>query len=198
MTVTNRAFGTLFALLILLTACSPAFDPTGPCQADGSAKGAYPELEALIPATFRAAGPKELNSGRTCSQQGLATLAGHGITELRFAGGIWETGTSSGVSLAVLTAPNGSLDPSWVSEFYEASARNGKNVDAVTPVAVTLPSGASATRIDVLNNESYQTVVVWPRDGRIAVALIANFIREIQTKAAHDVVVNEAIAAYGG
>jgi hypothetical protein len=190
--------GLVLAVALTLSACRPAFDPSGPCTADGSAKGAYPELESAIPTTFRGVAPNEVNSGRTCSAEGLATLAGHGVTELRFGGGIWNTGPQSGVSLAVLTAPNVALDPAWVAEFYEATARKGKNVASVTPSARTLSSGAAASRIDVLNDESYQTVIVWPKDGRIAVALIANFIREIQTKAAHDAVVDEAVAAYGG
>jgi hypothetical protein len=39
-------------------------------------------------------------------------------------------------------------------------------------------------------------VVVWSRDGRVAAALIGDFIREIQTRAAHDDVVREAVDAF--
>jgi hypothetical protein len=48
----------------------------------------------------------------------------------------------------------------------------------------------------VLNGESFQTVVVWPRDGRVAVVIVADFIREIQTREAHDKIVAAALAAY--
>src|ERR1044072_4503830 len=49
------------ALVPVLLACTfaacgaPAasFDPTGACTADGSAPGAYPDLEALIPSTYQ-------------------------------------------------------------------------------------------------------------------------------------------------
>jgi hypothetical protein len=54
----------------------------------------------------------------------------------------------------------------------------------------------SAHRIDVLNGESYQTVIVWPKGDVVAAVLVADFIREIQTKDAHDKVVNEAIGAW--
>ena len=29
-----------------------SFDPTAPCVVDGSAPGAYPDLEAMVPATY--------------------------------------------------------------------------------------------------------------------------------------------------
>jgi hypothetical protein len=63
---------------------------------------------------------------------------------------------------------------------------------------VSVGSDGAGERIDVLNGESFQTVVVWSRGGRVVVALVANFIREIQTKEAHDNVVGEAIGAFGG
>ena len=74
-------------LTVLLAACGATFDPTGPCTADGSAPGAYPELEAAIPKTFRGAAPADLDSGRACTPDGLGTLAAHGVKEIRFAGG---------------------------------------------------------------------------------------------------------------
>ena len=187
------------AIALVVGACGQAFDPTGPCTTDGAVAGAYPDLEAAVPKAFRGAPPKQLDSGRTCTTAGLATLAGHGITELRFAGGTWETGTDSGVSLAVFTAQSGPpLEPAWLAEFYEAGASEGKNVTSVVPSDLSISGGVTGRRIDVLNGESFQTVVVWSRDGRVAVALVASFVREIQTREAHDKVVLEAVSAFNG
>ena len=62
-----RAAVLVTALALLLGACAaPAasFDPTGACTGDGSAAGAYPDLEALIPTQYHGAAPERLDSGR--------------------------------------------------------------------------------------------------------------------------------------
>jgi hypothetical protein len=186
--------GLLVALALALAGCSAPFDPTGACTADGSAPGAYPDLEAAIPKLYRDAKPVSLDSGRACSADGLGTLAGHGVKELRFAGGTWSTGTDSGLSLAVFTSPDGSaLDPAWLTEFFETGARTAKNVTSVDTTSYPVTTAVTGKRIDVLNGESYQSIVVWVKDGKVAVALIGDFIREIQTKQAHDVIVRAAV-----
>ncbi len=184
---------------VALAGCASSFDPTGPCSSDGSVPGAYPELESAVPTAFRSAAPAELDSGRACTSDGLGTLAGHGVKEIRFAGGTWTTGTDSGLSLAVFTTADGpALETAWVAEFYEAGARAGKNVTSVETSDYPVTAAVQGRRIDVLNGESFQSVVVWPRNGQVAVALVADFIREIQTKDAHDVVVRDAVDAFGG
>lgn len=184
---------------LVLAGCGAKFDPTGPCTLDGSAPGSYPDLEASVPKTFKESGPSELDSGRACTAGGLGTLAAHGIKELRFAGATWSTGTDSGLSLAIFTTIDGTnLDPAWMAEFYEAGARNGKNVTSVDTSAYPVSPSVNGSRLDVLNGESYQSVVVWQREGRVAVAVVADFIREIQTKEAHDAIVRMAVDAYGG
>ncbi len=184
---------------LVAAGCSSSFDPTGPCSADGSAPGAYPELEALVPRVFRGAAPVQVDSGRSCTTDGLGTLAGHGITELRFAGATWQNGTDSGLSLATFTsAASVPLQPEWLSEFYETGAKSGKNVLSVEPSTYPVAPGVSGNRIDVLNGESFQTVVVWQREGRVEAALVADFIREIQTREAHDAVVRDAVNAWVG
>ena len=189
----------LVTTLVIATACQAPFEPTGPCTADGRASGAYPELEAAVPTAYQGAKPSQLDSGRICTPTGLGTLAGHAVKEMRFAGGIWSTGTDSGLSLAVLIDPDGPpLDPAWVVEFYDAAARVGKNVQSIETSAYPVSAGIAGSRIDVLNGESYQSVIVWERRGQIAVALVANFIREIQTKEAHDKIVRAAVDAFGG
>ena len=196
----------LVAAMVLVTlvaaACGSSFDPTGPCAADGTAPGAYPDLEAVVPKDFDGNPPRQVDSGRTCSSDALGTLTSHGVKELHFAGATWGTGTDSGLTLAVFVDADGPpLDAAWLAEFYEAGARAGKNVQTVDPTSVPIsaPGGNIAgRRIDVLNGESFQTVVIWPRDGRVAVVIVADFIREIQTRDAHDKVVAAALAAYGG
>ena len=85
-----------------------------------------------------------------------------------------------------------------MAEFFESGARSGKDVTSVDTSDVKVLGDVPAKRIDVLNGESYQTVVVWPQDGRVNVTLVGNFVREIQTKDAHEKVVQQAIDAWGG
>jgi hypothetical protein len=181
----------------LLAGCSASFDPSSPCTADGRMAGAYPALEAQVPKTFRGAAPGQLDSGRICSADGLSTYKAHGIDELQYAGGVWNTGSQSGVSLATFTSPGPTaLRPDWVAEFYQTGAANGKNVDSVQAGTYEVAPGISGRKIDVLNNESYQSVIVWEHDGRIQVALVADFVREIQTRAAHEQNVRDAVNAW--
>lgn len=192
------ALVSLLAVFLLAGCGGQPFDPTGPCTADGSTAGAYPALESAVPTAYRGAPPNALDSGRACTPAGLGTLATHGVDELRFAGATWEVGSDSGVSLAIFTDPNGpALEPTWVAEFYEAGARTGKKVESVTTIDYAVTDQISGQRVDVLNGESFQTIVVWERNGQIAVALVANAIRVIQTKDAHDQVVRIAVDAFG-
>ena len=186
-------------LAVVAAGCGSSFDPTGACTADGSASGAYSTLEAAIPTTYNGAQPTQLDSGRSCTAAGLATLAGHGVKELRFAGGVWSTGTDSGLSLALFLDQDGpTLDPAWMTEFYAASAAQGKNVQSIDTAAYPISGSVNGQRIDVLNGESFQSVVVWQRDGWVAVVLVADFVREIQTREAHDAVVRAAVDAFAG
>jgi hypothetical protein len=190
----TRVAGVVIVLGLVLAGCGSTFDPTGPCTADGSAAGAYPDLEAAVPTLFRDAKPSDLDSGRACTPTGLGPLAAHGVKEIRFAGGTWSTGTDSGISLAIFTTADGPpLDPAWLTEFFETGAKGGTNVTSVATSDYSVAPGISGRRIDVLNGESYQSIVVWEQDSRVAAALIGDFIREIQTKDAHDVVVRDAV-----
>ncbi len=196
-----RAFAVPALLIvagILAGGCGASFDPTGPCTSDGSAPGAYPDLEVKVPTQFNGAKPADLDSGRACTAAGLGTLASHGVKEMRFAGATWSTGSESGVSLAVFTDPIAPpLDSSWMAEFFETGARAGKNVQAVDPAEFAAEGGVTGHRIDVLNGESYQSVLVWQRGDTIAVALVGDAIREIQTKDAHEKMVQAALDAFG-
>jgi hypothetical protein len=159
-----RARVLLFAALVALigAACggtaAASFDPTGPCRVDGRVAGAYPQLEALIPKTFDGAPPKTLDSGRNCSAANLGTLASHGVTEVRFAGGVWPDGPNSGLTLAVFQAPG--LQADWIGELFEASARSARTTGNIK---ISKPSvgGVTAHRMDLVNGESAQTVIAW-------------------------------------
>jgi hypothetical protein len=186
-------------LLVGLAGCGATFDPNSPCTTDGTAHNAYPDLEGVVPTAFKGAPPSDLDSGRACTAAGLGTLASHGVDELRFAGGTWEQGSDGGVSLAILTDPTGpALQPAWVAEFYEAGARLAPKVDSLEKSEYPVVNGVTARRIDVLNGESFQSIVVWERNGRIEVALVANSIRQIQTREAHDLIVRAAVDAFTG
>jgi hypothetical protein len=97
------------------------------------------------------------------------------------------------VTLAVFDAPG--LQPGWIQQFYESGARAAKNTETVETGSKPLPDGTTAFRIDALNGESYQTVLVWSDGTRVRAALIASSVREAETKTAHEVVVDDALAA---
>ena len=192
--------GAALVAAALLAGCGgQIFNPDGPCTSDGSAPGAYPELEATVPTALNGAPPTDLDSGRACTPAGLGTLATRGVNEMRFAGATWAKSSASGTSLAVFTDPDGpAIQPAWMAEFYETGARAASKVDSVEAFEYPVGSSITGRRVDVLNNESFQTIVVWERDGRVAAALVANAIREIQTREAHDRDVRAAVDAFGG
>jgi hypothetical protein len=155
----------LLALALALGACAagPAasFDPTGECVADGSAPGAYPELEALIPATFEGQAPETLDSGRNCTLENLGSLAEMGIDEVRFAGGTWGFGGRRAAALVVFTAPG--LTAESIAVFYNNSAAAAPRTTVTATSDPTL-AGRPGFRIDTETGERLQTVLVWPSE----------------------------------
>ncbi len=196
----GRAFcaGVLGLLLISLAGCGltgggPTFAPDGPCRVDGRAPGAYPELEALVPSRFDGRPPDRLDSGRNCSRENLAGLAATGITELRFAGGLWATGAESGVTLAVFTAPG--LTVEALGAWYEAGARSARKTSIIVVGRPRLGGGA-AYRIDLENGGQLQTIVVLPSAADVVrVVLVGSAARDVRTPDAHAAIVERAIAA---
>jgi hypothetical protein len=150
------------SLAVVVGACAgtaeASFDPSGPCVVDGSAVGAYPELEARIPTKFHDAAPERLDSGRNCTPVNLGSLAAAGIKEIRFAGGTWEFGDPA-VVLAVFTAPG--LTSDLLADFYANSAATA---DRTTIVAQSSPTiaGRQGRRLDTQTGDRQQTVIVWP------------------------------------
>jgi hypothetical protein len=153
----------VLAIALVAAACSAAaqFDPTGPCTADGSAPGAYPELEALVPATFEGRAPDTLDSGRNCTAENLGALADAGITEVRFAGGAWDFGGNRAAALVVFHAPG--LTSDLVADFYAESATDANRTQITGESRPTL-AGRSTWRLDSTTGDRIQTLVVWPGD----------------------------------
>ena len=185
-------------LVPVFAACSAGsagtFDPAAPCATDGQREGAYPELESALPSTFDDAAPVRRDSGRNCTDGALGTLASHGIDELRFAGALWETGRRSGVTVAVFRAPG--LTADQLIEFYETGANKARKTTNVKTRGITV-DGVKGQRLDALNDESYQSILVFDDEtpDTVRAVLIASDAREIQTKQAHEEVVRRAAAA---
>lgn len=151
-----------------------AFDPAAPCPAEGQQPGAYPDLEALLPATHEGRAPDNVDSGRLCSAEQLGTLAAAGIDEVRFGGATWQTGGTSGLTVAVFTGEG--LDPATMLEFYEAPAREARRTDTLK-VSDTTVGRVPAKRLDVLGTDGTgQTIVAWQpaEDGAVWVLLAAD------------------------
>jgi hypothetical protein len=183
---------------LVASACGSAkFDPSGTCTSDGRAPGAYPEMERLIPTHFDESAPTVLDSGRNCTPTALASLASHGVGEVRFAGGQWHLGDRSGVTMAVFSSPTG-LDAAWLGEFYESSARVARHTENVSAVPAQI-GGVSAFRVETLNDQtSFQTVVVWAGKDVVDVVIVASDVNEIGSRAAHDQRVDRAVATLAG
>jgi hypothetical protein len=162
-------------LIALLAACGSgaapyvSFDPAAPCSVDGRFRGADPGLEARLPATFQGRPPDTLDSGRNCSAAELATLAGHGIREVRYAGATWFLSGNAGITLAVFSADG--LTAEWIGEWYEATARAARNTRQIDPTRPQV-AGREGYRLDTLNGESVQTVIDWAAPGGDAVYVV--------------------------
>ena len=170
----------LVASVVLLAACAAegrqpvAFDPSAPCPEEGQQPRAYPDLEALVPTEIEGKAPDTLDSGRNCTAGALGTLADDGIDELRFAGGTWPAGGSSGWTLAVFTADG--LDPVKMRAFYQAGAAAARRSEKVVASTTTV-GDVPAERLDVLMSDgTAQTVVAWQEadDGPVWVLLAAD------------------------
>lgn len=158
----SRALALGLALPLLLTACigagGPEFDPTGRCVVDGSAPGAYPDLEAAVPTIFESRAPDRLDSGRNCTSDNLGSLATLGIAEARFAGGVWDFGNDQAAVLVVFAAAG--LTAPAIAEFYATSAAVASRTQVVATSTPTV-AGRAGHRLDTKTGERLQTVVVW-------------------------------------
>jgi hypothetical protein len=201
-----------FLLAMLVAGCGTgqaSFDPSGPCDADGRARGAYPELEAKLPPSLGGVGPESgvgsatadllpttVDSGRTCTESGLGPLWAHGVRELRYAGATWDHGGGDAIVSAYFTTPTGQppLEPDWMEAFYEAGARaSSKTENLVFSQPVIEPAGI-VWRLDTLNDLSFQTVVVWPAAGGVRVLIAATRVGPDASRLDHDASVELAVS----
>ena len=177
-----------FVLAGCNAAASASFDPSGPCSTDGRAPGAYPDLEALVPASYRGAPPDKVDSGRNCTTANLGALASFGISEVRFAGGTWTFGAERAVVLAVFRTDG--LTAELVDAFYTQSAHAAARTEIVGRSALTV-GGRPGRRLDTKTGVRVQTVVVWPAADRDSVnVVISNDLPDAR--------IQDAIDAFGG
>lgn len=178
-------------MVLALAACAgqpaPSFDPTGSCTTDGSAAGAYPDLEARVPATYRGVPPETLDSGRNCSGPSLGSLADLGFSEIRFAGGTWSFGAERATVLAVFSARG--LETDELADFYAASARAANRTEVLAESQPTI-AGRPGRRLDTKTVERLQTVVVWP-------ASSPDLLNVVVTNDLPEARIAEAIEAFG-
>jgi hypothetical protein len=182
----------LLAVLLLAAGCAASagasFDPTGACSGDGKVAGAYPDIEALVPKTYRGAPPETLDSGRNCTPSGLGPLASLGIDEVRFAGGTWTFGGDRAVVLAVFRATD--LDANALATFFtptaQTAARTKINGESTPTIA-----GRPGYRIDTTTSETDQSAIIWPAtEPGLVNVVISSDLPEAR--------IQDAIDAYGG
>jgi hypothetical protein len=182
------------AAVLVLVGCGATFDPSGPCGSDGRVPGAYPELEALVPASFHGRGPDQLDSGRSCSAAALGPLVQRGVVELRYAGGLWRTGSESGVTLAVFRATG--LDAQAMLEFYRSGAGASRRIERVSTSEVRRGNRV-LLRLDALNDASDQSILVWEDTDVVRAVLVADSVSQVSSRADHERRVLEALTAAG-
>jgi hypothetical protein len=179
------------AMVAILVACTgaatPSFDPTGACSGDGSAPGAYPDLEALVPTSYEDRAPNRLDSGRNCSDENLGPLADEGIDEIRFAGGTWEFGSDIAAVLAVFDAQALTVDK--MADWWESTARDSSRTE-ILGVSDVEVAGRDVRRLDTKTGERLQSVLVWEgkNPGQVNVVLSHNL---------PDPKIEAAVAAFG-
>jgi hypothetical protein len=181
------AFAALVAALLLAgcSAAAPAsFDPAAPCSgtARQQMKGAYPDLEARIPATIDGSEAASQDSVRFCSKETLGSVLDAGVAEVRFGGAIWEAGERGGIQLGAFEGDG--LTPAVLAEEYRRSADASRRTEAVRATTLEI-DGRPAWRIDVVNGNSRQAVVVWGSTvGAVVQVVVAADVDEAQLQRA--------------
>ena len=183
----------LLGIGALVAACGPeqasaSFDPATPCNgaARQQMKGAYPALEDRIPLEIEGRPAASRDSGRFCAAETLGSVYEAGVTEVRFGGGIWEAGERGGIQLGAFEGDG--LTPALLAEEYRQAADRSRRTEAVRATTLEV-DGRPAWRIDVVNGNSRQAIVVWGSDDAAVVqVVVAVDVNEAQLQA--------AIAAY--
>lgn len=131
--------------------------------------GFYPDLEAHLPSSLSGAGPTSRDSGRYCSSKTLGPLQAVGHDEVRFAGETFPDTSQSGMSLVVYSAPG--LTADQVGDAFRTGAGTGRKVEVVSDGPFTV-AGRAGRRLEVINGDARQVVVVWPAAERDLVRIV--------------------------
>jgi hypothetical protein len=193
-TVVARGGLLLVIAAILVGACAgppaaPSFDPAAPCGGADRQEmaGAYPDLEARIPLRLDDQAADSRESGRFCSKVTLGKLWDAGVHEEQFGGGIWAVepggGTSlAGLQLSVFRAPG--LSAQLMADEYKSGADATQRVTVVSATNEQV-NGRPGFRINLLNGDSHQAIVVWPSaDGSVVQVVIAADVPEAKVQSA--------------
>lgn len=182
--------GVLAAAAVLVVACGTpvdtSFDPATPCDPDVRQQmpGAYPDLEARIPAAIDGREPRSRDSGRFCSTDTLGTVFDAGVTLVRFGGAIWVVGERGGIQLGAFEGSG--LTPFLWAEENRRAAEGSRRTEAVRASTLDV-DGRPAWRIDVVNGSSRQAIVVWgSADGAVVQVVVAADVEEHELQAAID------------
>ncbi len=190
--IPRRLVALVAAVLLTAAACvggasPPSFDPTAPCGGVDEQRmaGAFPELEMTVPTTISGLPPSVLESGRYCSKASLGALAESGIGEARFGAGTWDRGSGKAVSLVTFEADG--LTAKTMFDSYLAGARaDTAHVHDIVQKDLRV-GDLTGYRLDFLNGESFQRILVWPGPGKgqVRVALAAD-LTDAEIQAALD------------
>jgi len=181
------------AALVVASACGGAPSFAIHACTDGYVRNTEPELEALLPTTFDGQAATT-SSGRNCKPENLGSLVEHGVSALRYAGATWDFGSGTAVTMAIEAIPDATLPVAWIEEFYEIGARTGRRTSDVTVSHPTLDSLGEVYRLDVLNDLSLQTIVIWQDGERVRDILVATQVSPTAVRADHDALVDRALA----
>lgn len=167
-------------------AAATPFDPATPCEGTTRQQmpGAYPDLEARIPELVAGQAAASRDSGRFCSKETLGSVYDEGVTEVRFGGAIWEVGERGGIQVGAFEGEG--LTPALLAEEYRRAADASRRTEAVRATTLEV-DGRPAWRIDVVNGNSRQAIVVWgSADGEVVQTVIAADVDEEALQAAID------------
>lgn len=188
------------SVIVVVVACGgsaiPGSSNGGSCAGDIRAAGTFPDLEALLPRGMIEASPTTVDSGANCTRAALGSYTSHGIGELRFAGATWDYGDGEATVVAVFATPAAgqpALEATWVEEFYTAGAVAGRTIDDVRTTRPVMRGAGQVFRLEVINNLSLQTVVIWPAEPYVRVVIVATNVEPNASRADHDQRVEMAV-----
>ena len=191
----RRLVPVVLGVLLVAAACGGAPSFADHACTDGFIRNTEPELEALLPTTFEGRAPDAVSSGRNCEADSLGSLAAHSVTAFQFAGATWDFGGGRAATFAIAALPDKALPAAWVEEFYERGARGGRRTGNIEVSRPTMATIGEVYRLDVLNDLSLQTIVVWQDGDRVRDVLLATPVSPTAERSNHDAFVDRAVAA---